>query len=157
MNTVFSEELILKLATALRKSYLHAHAAKTVTERFRSMHYLSSTLICDCIVLNLAMNDNVTPVSANEIITCVRRKNKSLYTTVDSAYFPIKDNFEEYAKTVLGEEYNNIKKLDMRNTNYLVYVMSVDIKNRIDIDRTKVFYGALSYDELLKYGLPRYD
>ncbi len=148
MKTIISEKTLLKLADASIKSSFRTHAAVFVSKHFRSMHYLSSKLICDCVILNVLLNDNITPNSANEIITSIRRNNRSFYTTVDNAYFPIESKFEEYAKTVLGENYPEIKALDMRNTNYIVFVISKDLKTNCTVDPNEIYYLAYDYAEI---------
>lgn len=156
MRTIIDEETIFKLAKASLKSGCRAFVEGVVSQHFKSVHYMSSNLICDCVLLNLLLNDNITPRSADEIITCIRRRNRSFYTTVDSAYFPIEDRFEEYAKLVLGAKYDEIKSLDMRNTNYIVYVLSTDLFNNYDIYPQEVYHLAYSYDELANIKLPHY-
>ena len=156
MKTVIDEDIIFKLTDASVKSRCRAVVSSVVSMCFRSVHYLSSKLICDCVTLNLLLNDIVTPTSADEIITCIRRRNKSFYTTVDSAYFPIEDRFEEYAKQVLGQNYSNIKALNMRITNYIIYVISADLFNNYNINPQEIYYLAYSYEELNNMKLPHY-
>lgn len=156
MKTIIDEDTIFKLAKASVASGCRAQVANVVSKQFRSMHYLSSMLICDCITLNLLLNDKITPTSANEIITCIRRRNKSFYTTVDSAYFPIEDRFEEYAKNILGEEYDAVKALNMRTTNYIIYVISTDLSNNYELYPQEIYSLAYSYQELANIKLPHY-
>lgn len=156
MRTRIDEDTIFKLAEASVTSSCRARIASAISKQFRSMHYLSSMLICDCVTLNLLLNDKITPTSADEIITCIRRRNKSFYTTVDSAYFPIEDRFEEYAKSILGENYDDIKALDMHTTNYIVYVISSDMFNNYDLHPQEIYYLAYSYQELAAIKLPHY-
>lgn len=156
MKTKIDEDTIFRLAEASVTSGCRAQVATVVSKQFRSIHYLSSKLICDCVTLNLLLNDKITPISADEIITCMRRRNKSLYTTVDSAYFPIEDRFEEYAKSVLGEKYDDIKALDMRTTNYIIYVISVDMFSNYELNPQEIYYLAYSYQELATIKLPHY-
>lgn len=156
MRTRINEDTIFKLAEASVPSACRAQVASVVSKKFRSMHYLSSMLICDCVTLNLLLNDKIAPTSADEIITCIRRRNKSFYTTVDSAYFPIEDRFEEYAKNILGENYNDVKALDMRATNYIVYVISVDMSCNYELHPQEIYYLAYSYQELATIKLPHY-
>ncbi|MCH5165234.1 MAG: hypothetical protein J1G01_02405 [Clostridiales bacterium] len=145
MNTEFTEETLFKIAEAAHNSSLWVRAAETVGKHFRSMHYLSSTVICDCVVLNIYFNKNITPFSADKIISTIRRNNKSLYTTVDSAFFPIEDNFDEYAKQVLADTYEQTKALNMRKTNYIVYVISLDLLNNCKIDKREIDVLAYGY------------
>lgn len=148
MKTRIDEDTIFKLAEASVTSACRAHVASVVSKQFRSMHYLSSMLICDCVTLNLLFNDKITPISADEIIMCIRRRNKSFYTTVDSAYFPIEDRFEEYAKRILGEKYNDVKKRNMRTTNYIIYVISIDLSENFELYPQEIYSLAYSYQEL---------
>ena len=145
MKTVIPEETLFKLAEASLNSAFRAQVAFIVTKRFRSMHYMSSILVCDCVVLNVLLNDNITPTSADEIITCIRRRNKSMYTTIDNAYYPIEDRFDEYAKSLLGEKYEQAKALNMRATNYIVYVLSEEVSRDTSLDPSEVYRLAYDY------------
>lgn len=156
MKTVIPEETLFKLAEASLNSAFRAHVAFTITQRFRSMHYMSSALICDCVVLNVLLNDCITPTSADKIITCMRRRNKSMYTTIDSAYFPIENRFDEYAKDLLGEKYEQVKALNLRTTNYIVYVLSEEISRNKTLDPNEVYRLAYDYAELINTELPHY-
>lgn len=156
MRTRIEEDIIFKLAEASIKSDCRAQVAGAVSRHFKSMQYLSSKLICDCVTLNLLLNDNITPYSADEIITCIRRRYRSFYTTVDSAYFPIENRFEEYAKEILSEKYGEIKALNMRTTNYIVYVLSTDLFNNYSVYPKEIYYLAYSYQELTTIKLPHY-
>lgn len=149
MKTIVPDSMLRKIALAARSSTAYACVANTVSRRFRSVHNMSSMLVCDCILLNLVLNKEITPTSADAIITSVRRENRSLYTTVDSAYFPVEDRFIEYAKTILGEDYDKYK--NMRTTNFIVYVMSLDIERTHKINRQEAILLALDYDELKQY------
>ncbi|MDE7106955.1 MAG: hypothetical protein K2O39_01385 [Clostridiales bacterium] len=156
MKIRIDEDTIFKLAEASVTSGCRAQVASVVSKQFRSMHYLSSMLICDCVTLNILLNDEITPTSADEIITCIRRRNKSFYTTVDSAYFPIEDRFNEYAKGILGEKYDSVKALNMRATNYIIYVISADMSSNYELYPQEIYYLAYSYQELAKIKLPHY-
>ncbi|MCH5154526.1 MAG: hypothetical protein J1F71_04870 [Clostridiales bacterium] len=156
MKTVIDEDTIFKLAKASVTSVCRAQIASAVSQHFRSVHYLSSKLICDCVALNLLLNDNITPTSADEIIMCIRRRNKSLYTTVDSAYFPIEERFEEYAREILGERYDRIKALNMRTTNYIIYVISVDMSENYELYPQEIYSIAYTFEELVNIKLPHY-
>lgn len=149
MKTIIPDEILHKIARAARSGTVYACVADTVSRRFRSVHNMSSILVCDCILLNLVLNKKITPNSADGIITSVRRENKSLYTTVDSAYFPVEDRFTDYAKDILGDDYEKCK--NMRTTNFLVYVMSLDIERTHEINRKEALLLALDYDELKQY------
>lgn len=150
MKTVISDETLFKLADASVKSSFRTVVAMAVSRHFRSMHYLSSKLICDCVVLNVLLNNEITPDSADEIITCFHRRNKSFYTTVESAFFSIEDTFDEYATTVLADNFDKSLKLNMRTTNYIVYVISKDIKEHCKCDPSEVYHSAYSYAEILE-------
>ena len=148
MKTRIDEKTIFKLAEASVTSVCRAQIANVVSKQFRSMHYLSSMLIWDCVTLNLLLNDKITPTSADEIITCIRRRNKSFYTTVDSAYFPIEDRFNEYAMRVLRDKYDSVKALNMRTTNYIIYVISLDMFDNYELYPQEIYSLAYSYEEL---------
>lgn len=152
MKKMFDEDDLFRIMRAGRDCVFGAFVADLITRRFRSMHLMSSKLIADCVTANLVLNADITPRSADGIITCVRKQNRSLYTTVNSAYFPIEQRFNEYAKTVLGDNYDNIKKLDIRPTNYIVYVLSLDMKNNCKADSYEVILRTFSYDELHERG-----
>ncbi|MCM1367353.1 MAG: hypothetical protein NC184_00870 [Roseburia sp.] len=156
MNTAIPESEILRLIDAAQNSITYSVVAEYVGKHFRSAHYMSSRSVCDCIVANLILNDEITPTSADEIITCVRRTRRSLYTTVDSAFFPIKDSFDDYAKTVLLDEYDGISALGMRATNYIVYIISLDIFRRKIIDKSEILLRAYNYDEIINGKVPHY-
>ena len=156
MNTRIDEDTLFKLAEASVKSGCRAQIANIISRHFKSMQYLSSKLICDCVTLNLLLNDKITPDSADEIITCIRRRNRSFYTTVDSAYFPIEDKFDEYAKYVLAEKYNSVKSLNMRTTNYIIYVISIDAFDNYNVYMNEIYHLAYSYQELSTIKLPHY-
>lgn len=156
MKTVISEEDLTRLANASINSIFRTKVANYVCSHFRSMHYKSSKLICDCVVLNLVLNDVITPTSANEILLCMHRKNKAIYTTVESAYFPIEDDFIEYAKSVLGEDYSAVRALNMRTTHFIVYVISLDASKRTDLNRDEIYMNAYTYAELAEKKLPHY-
>lgn len=158
MSLVLPDEAVIKLINGCIGSELYAQAAYIVAAHFRSMHYMSSRLICACTVANLILNDDISPRSADRIVTCARRDNKSLYTTVDNAYKFVETEFCEYAECVLGKaEYSAIKELKLRNANFLVYVLSCDIKRNIKFDKSATLYSAFSYDDIEKYGLSVYD
>lgn len=156
MKTIIDENTIFKLADASVKSICRAYVETVVSRNFKSIQYLSSKLICDCVTLNLLLNDSITPTSADEIITCIRRRNKSFYTTVDSAYFPIEDRFEEYAKQILGERYAEIKSLKMRTANYIIFVISTDLSDNYELYPQEIYHLAYSYKELENIKLPHY-
>lgn len=146
MNDNFTEDLLFRLTNSCKSSALYAYVAEAVTKHFKSMHYLSSTLICDCVLANLAFNEQITPQSADEIITCFRRKHKSLYTTVAEVYKYIADDFDDYAQSILCADYNSVRAINMPTANYIVYVISVDIKSNRKFDRREPFINAFGYE-----------
>lgn len=156
MKTRIPDETLQKLVKASIDSAFRTYVALTVARHFRSIHYLSSTLICDCVVLNVLLNTEITPTSADEIITCTRRHNRSFYTTVDSAYYPISDRFEEYAAKILGDKYEYTKSIGMRNTNYIVYVLSKDVKANSLLDPNEVYFLAYSDKAYGEVDYPHY-
>lgn len=156
MKTVIDENTIFRLADASAKSVCRAYVESVVSRNFKSIQYLSSKLICDCVTLNLLLNDSITSTSADEIITCIRRRNRSFYTTVDSAYYPIEDRFKEYAEQILGKSYADIKSLNMRNVNYIVFVLSTDLFKNYELYPQEIYHLAYSYKELESIKLPHY-
>lgn len=149
MSGEFSEEALFKLTELSKSCALYAFVADAVTKHFKSMHYLSSTLVCDCVLANLAFNEQITPDSANKIITCFRHKHRSLYTTIADAFSPVEDKFNDYAKSVLTDKYDEIRALGMPVANYVVYVISLDIKQNRVFDRREPFVHAFGYEYLL--------
>lgn len=131
-------------------------AEALVGMRFRSVHYKSSNLICDCIVANSVLNDKITPHSADGILQCLHRANRAFYSSVDNAYFPIEDKFIEYAKSVLGEDYDKVRALDLRTTCFIAYVLSLDFSRRKGLDHEEILRKAYSYDEFVNGKLPHY-
>ena len=68
-----SDDMLLRLTEAARKTYFGARVMQVVSRNFKSVHYLSSNLICDCVAMNILLNDGkVTPTSSDKIITAVR-------------------------------------------------------------------------------------
>lgn len=156
MRKNIQDDTLFRLAEASVSSSFRMHVAAIVTKRFKSMHYMSSLLICDCVVLNILLNDQITPTSADEIITAFKRKNKSFYTTVESAYYPIENKFELYASELLNDEYEAIKTLGLRPVNYIVYVISAEVCKMPDLYPQEVYSLAYTYDELLNNELPHF-
>lgn len=149
-----SDDMLYRLADAARKTYFGSRVTQVVSRHFKSMHYLSSYLIRDCVAMNILLNDRkITPTSASKIITAFRRRNISLYTTVNSAFFPIEDIFEDYAREILADKYDETKKLDMRTTDYAVYVLSLDLCRDPDLYPEEIYKAAFTFEELIKYDL----
>ena len=65
----------------------------------------------------------------------------------------IDDRFAEYAKTVLGNDYDATLSLDLRNTEFIVYVISRDVANRCAINKNEIIYATLGYADIAKYKL----
>ena len=156
MKNVVSEDDMNRIIDASFDTMLRTLVAEAVGIRFKSVHYLSSRRIVDAVVLNLALNDKITPSSADEIITTLRRSDKSLYSTVESAFLPIKDKFDMYAQTVLGDNYIEIEKMYMRAINYIVYVISLDLSRDKRINGREVITRAYTYAELIDDKIPHY-
>lgn len=155
MKNKVSEADMNKLINSSIGSKLRLQIAQCIAEHFKSAHYLSSRLICDCVMLNLVLNDKITATSADEIITTVHRNNKSFYTTVESAYFPIECAFTEYAKEVLGSEYDDTINQSMRPTNFIVYVFSLDLLRK-NLNYKELILRAYSYREIADNLVPHY-
>lgn len=155
MNTSISPIDMKKLIKASKNSVIRTAVADAVSKNFRSLHLLASELICDAVVLNLILNDTVTPSSANEIIVCIKREYKSFYTTVDSAYKAVEAKFAEYAKSVLGDGYETAAAESIRNVNFIVYVISTDL-SRKNLSRDEVYIKAYTREEIIDGKIPHY-
>lgn len=156
MQNTVSESDMRKILDASYNTVLRTLVAEAVGIRFKSVHYMSSRRITDAVVLNLVLNDKITPSSADEIIATLRRAERSLHTTVDSAYSAVQDKFEEYAKTVLGDEYGKTLSLGMRSAHFIVYVISTDLKRDTRINGHEVITKAYSYAEMMEGKVPHY-
>lgn len=130
-----------------------------VAMHFRSVHYVASEMVCDCIMLNLLLNRKITPTSADEIITNVHRNNKAMYSLVEKSFAPVEDRFFEYARKVLGDKYDEVQALNLNVVKFIVYVISLDMSRRDDLKPEEVFTYSYTYDELfaLKGVIPHYD
>ncbi len=155
MNTVISQSDMEMLVKGSKNSVFRTVVADAVSRNFRSMHLLASELICDAVVLNLVLNDTVTPHSADEIVVCLKREHKSFYTTVDSAYRSVDCRFEEYAKTILGENYDIDRAECVRTVNFIVYVLSKDL-SREKLNRDEVYIRAYPRADILAGKIPHY-
>ena len=151
--THLPDEIIYKIVDGAVRTPLYNSIARTVSERFRSIHYMSSILVAQCVLLNLLFNKEITPHSADRAIATMRRRTKSLYSTIDSSYKWIDDRFAEYAKTVLGNDYDATLSLALRNTEFIVYVISRDVANRCAINKNEIIYATLGYADIAKYKL----
>lgn len=155
MNTVISPIDIDKLIRASKNSAMRTVVADVVSRNFRSTHLLASELICDAVVLNLILNDTISPHSADEIILCIKREYKSFYTTVDSAYRLVEQKFIEYAKRTLGDKCDNAIAECPRNVNFIVYVLSTDL-SRAELKPDEIYMRAYTRAEILDGKLPHY-
>ncbi len=155
MKNKISEEDMAKLLKASIGSKIRLQVSQCISEHFKSAHYLSSRLLCDCVLLNLVLNDEITPSSADEIISTVHRNNKAFFSTVDSAYYPIECAFTEYAKSILGDGFGSIYDISPRITNFIVYVFSLDL-SRKNLDKKELILRAYSYRELAENSVPHY-
>ncbi len=151
MRSNIPDSLLYKLADGSKNTCFRAQVDRAVSIRFRSVHYLSSISVADCITLNLLLNDKITPYSADTVIASMRRKNRSFYTTTDSAFRAISDRFDEYAKQILGDDRESVLALGMRSVNYIVYVISLDLSANAKLNKNEILYTALDYDELREY------
>lgn len=156
MKSTVTDDDIRKIIQGSVGTAFRTAAEAAVGMHFRSVHYKSSKLLRDGVVANLVLNDPITPYSADGILMYLHRENRAFYSSVDNSYFPIEDRFIEYAKSVLGDEYENIRALDLRTTNFIVYVLSLDLSRRKNLHRDEILLKAYSYDELLSGKAPGY-
>ena len=61
-------------------------------------------------------------------------------------YKYIADDFDDYAQSVLCADYNSVRAINMPTANYIVYVISVDIKSNRKFDRREPFISAFGYE-----------
>ena len=143
-----------RILDASYDTVLRTLTAEKVGINFKSVHYMSSRRIIDAVVLNLVLHDKISPTSADDIIKSLRKLDKSLYTTVDSAFASVKENFDAYAKNILGEQFETIEKLNLRAINYIVFVISLDLYNSKRVSGREVINKAYSYAEILDGKIP---
>ncbi len=155
MRQTISDEVLIRLINGSKNSMFRTYVEEAVSIYFRSSQYLASKLIGDCVTLNLLLNDEITPHSADEIIRCVHRQNRAFYTTVEKVFEPIEDRFIGLAKALV-EDFDALLTPDMRKVNLIVYVISLDVSEKHKLDRNDVFMRTFSYEELLKGDLPHY-
>lgn len=155
MNTAIPEKDIMKIIEASENSTLRTIVNGVICRNFRSTHYVASKLICDGVVADLMLNDEITPHSADEIVLCIARKHRSFYVTVENAYSSVSERFLEYAKTVLGDDYDDVCDLKLRTANFVIYVISLDL-SRKRLNRDEVYLRAYDYSELMDKKLPHY-
>lgn len=138
---------VTRILSASTESGYRTVVSVTVARRFRSMHYTSSKHICDCVVLNLVFNREITPTSADKFISMLRHDQRALYTNINSAYSSISEEFDEYAKEILKERFDEIKSLKMRPANYIVYIISLELKDNPLLNRAELIKKAYTYSE----------
>ena len=150
-----SLEAISNIIDNSENTLFRAIVNNAVMKRFRSEHLLSSKLISDSIVATLAFTENIEPSSVDKFVTCVYRRTRSMYVTVNSAYIPVEDRFIEYAKSVL-HDYESVRALGLRPTNFIVYVIAYDLSKNSDINRMELFYKTYKFNELRRK-TPKFD
>ena len=155
MKTTIPENDIMRIIEASKDSALRTAVNGVISRCFRSPHYVASKLICDGVVANIMLNDEITPHSADEIILCIFRNHRSVHVTVDNAYYSVEERFLDYAKLVLGDDYDEIRNLKLRNTDFIIYVISLDM-SRKSLNRDEVYLRAFTYAELMDKKLPHY-
>lgn len=155
MRSQISDEILLKLIDASTGTVFRSCVEQAVSIFFHSVQYKTSKLLADCITLNLLLNDEIAETSADEIVRCVKRANKSFYTSVESAFKSIEDKFIAHAKTVIND-YGGLMKKNLRTVNLLVYVISLYVAKNYRLNRDEIFTRAYSYDELYKTDVPHY-
>ncbi len=146
MKSPITYEEMQKLLDASVGSIMRNIADEYISKHYYSCRYKSSRMLCDCIVLNLLLFDEITTESTQSIITMYARHDKTIYTSVKTAFSAIKRDFIEYAKTVValtGEiEY-------MPPANLIVYVISRDMSaNERRLNRDEIYKRAYSFGEL---------
>ena len=103
----------------------------------------------------MAFTENIEPSSVDKFVTCVYRRTRSMYVTVNSAYIPVEDRFIEYAKSVL-HDYESVRALGLRPTNFIVYVIAYELSKNSDINRMELFYKTYKFNELRRK-TPKFD
>lgn len=156
MKNNVSDEDINKIITGSVGSVFRTTVEAVVGMRFRSVHYKSCKLLCDCIVANLVLNSDITPHSADGILLCLHKANRAFYSSVENSYFPIEDKFIDYAKFVLGDDYDKIVALDLRTSSFIVYVLSLDLSRQKGLRKEEILRRAYSYEELISGKTPHY-
>lgn len=154
MNYTISPEIMSRLIDASQGTLFRLQIENDVGRRFKSTRYVTIKRLVDGIVLNLLLNDKITPTSANEALSCVQSHSRSFYLSVEHEYSLIKDKFLKYAADVV-DNLDEILALDLRTVNFVVYVLTLDISKRYKFNREEVFMRAFSYEEL--YDIMPYD
>ncbi len=149
-----SPEIMLRLADASEGTMFRLKIESEVGRHFKSTRYVTVKRLVDGIVLNLMLNEQITPQSANEALACVQSRTRSFYLSVERDYYILKDDFLKYAATVV-DNLDEILALDMRAVNFVTYILSLDISRRHKLNREEVFMRTFSYDEL--YDIFPYD
>ena len=155
MKTIIPESDIMRIINASTDSTLRTAVNGIISRNFRSPHYVACKLICDGVVANLMLNEEITPHSADDIILCIFRNQRSFHVTVDNAYSSVEERFLDYARSVLGDDFDEIRNLKLRNTDFIIYVISLDM-SRKTFNRDEIYLRAYSYDELINKKLPHY-
>lgn len=153
MKYKVAPEILSRLLDATEGSLFRLHVETSVGLFFKSTRYLTSRRLVDGIVLNLLLNDDITPNSGDEVLTFVQSKTRSFYLSVEHEYMLIKEKFLEYAATVV-DNLNDILDLNMRAVNFIVYILSKDISQKVSLDRDEIYLRAFSYRELFENKLP---
>lgn len=148
-------EMLTRLLDATEGTLFRLHAETTVGLFFKSTRYRTSKRLVDGIVLNMLLNDEITPKSGDEILTYIQSKTRSFYKSVEHDYKSIEDRFLYYAATIV-DNLDEILALNMRPVNFVVYILSKDISKRVKLDRDEVYSRALSYREIIKNKIPKY-
>ncbi len=154
MSENYTDEDIARIAEASKETVLRTVVYQKVAQNFKSSHYVSSKILCDCIVLNIILNRTVTPSSSDKIITSVKRIHASLFSSINSAYKTVEDKFDVYARCVLADDYNKIISLKLNTVSFLVYVISFDIIKNCKINRGEVLHRAYTYEEFMEEKVP---
>ncbi len=157
MKAQISDETLLKLSDAAVGTAFRSYVERAVSILFRSAQYMTSRLLTDCVTLNILLNDKITETSADEIIRCIKRANKSFYTSVESAFIAIEDKFDSHARSVV-KDYDKLKNSEMRLANLIVYAISLYTVNEYGdrLNDNEIFMQAYGYAEYNPNELPRY-
>lgn len=156
MNKTISDETLEKLNKAAYSTKFRTFVQSIVSKRYKSVNYLSSDTVCNAVTLNLLLNSEITPHSADPIISHFAKSHKSIYSTVSSAFYPIEERFEQYAKEILGDEYQSVKQMNLSIIEYVVYVISLEVESTSPFSPKEIYFTAYSYQERLEKRFPHY-
>ncbi len=151
MSMDFTEENIKMLLTAAPKSVFGRIAAEKIGVRFRSMHYKSSKLVFNGVILTLTLFKEQSIEATDKVVAYLHRSASGIYVNISSAYLGVKQDFDEYARTVIGSECDLLSRDAMRHAKYVIYVLACDLKNDFDTNKDELFRRAFSYSDYLKY------